>query len=271
MDLGMGWQEAYGLPGGFDPTGAANDRLLAATLAFGHAGLLYAPWNAPPTIDPANPMGDRKEVLLRTYFMTQQAQSRYLMRSVSRIEYHNGERFVDTSEAITSGALERSRVHVVYDNSLEVWVNGGFTENWEVEVGGQRMTLPPAGYAVCQAGQMLEHSSLVDGHRVDFAATPAYVYADARGQGTDLGLVRLSGGVIIQPAGKAIRAITITPGQTVVLRLDSLPFPTPTGPTVHITWEDESGARQQAVTGRVTEGRLTLHFPEWAHLAVVST
>jgi hypothetical protein len=200
MDLGMGWQQAYGLEGDFDPTGAAIDRLIMATLAFGHAGLLYAPGNiSGNSANPTDPLGDRKRVALRTYFMTQQAQVRYLMQPVARIEYHDGERFVDTAEAISSGAVEQSRVHVAYRTGLQVWANGGFEGSWEIDIGSDKVVLPPSGYAVYQRGQLLEHSSLVNGHRGDLAVTPEYVFADARGQETQLGPLRLSGGAVVKP------------------------------------------------------------------------
>ncbi len=241
MDLGMGWQETYGLPGGFDPTGAANDRLLAATLAFGHAGLLYQPWNAPSSPFGANPLGAYRDVTLRTYFMTQQAQKRYLMQPVAQIEYHDGSRYVDAAEAISSGAIETSRVHVVYRNGLEVWVNGGFDDNWDAETPAGRFVLPPAGYAVWQKGQMLEYSALVDGHRVDLAVTPEYVYADARGQATQLGPMRLSGAAVLRPDRAGLRAIGLTPGESISVNVRALPFAVPKAGKIAVHWEDDAG------------------------------
>jgi hypothetical protein len=260
MDLGMGWQQAYGLPGGFDPTGANNDRLLAATLAFGHAGLLYAPWNAPSSPFGANPLGAYRDVTLRTYFMTQQAQKRYLMQPVARIEYHDGRGYLDAAGAIASGAIERSRVHVVYRNGLEVWVNGGFEENWEVDTGAGRFVLPPSGYAVWQKGQMIEYSALIDGHRADFAATREYVYADARGRATQLGPLRLSGAAVLKPDRAGLRAIGLTPGGTVSVNLGALPWAVPKTGKIAVHWEDDAGPHDREEALKAETAAVDLRF-----------
>jgi hypothetical protein len=270
MDLGMGWQQAYGLAGDFDSTGAAIDRLIMATLAFGHAGLLYAPGNVSGQYAGTDdPLGDRKWVALRTYFMTQQAQVRYLLQPVDRIEYHDGEGYLETAAAISSGALERSRLHVVYRTGLQVWANGGFDGVWAVDVGADKVVLPPSGYAVYQQGHVFEHSSLVAGRRVDLAVTPAYVFADARGQETQLGPLRLTGGAVVKPEGQGLRVASLETSQTVRIRLGALPFAAPGGERLLVRWEDWRGQRHEEAVVAPRDGELHLAFPDWAMLAVV--
>lgn len=272
MDLGMGWQAAYGLANEFDSTGAANDRLLMATLIFGHAGLIYAPWNAPGrTMDPADPLGECRWVTLRTYFMTQQAQKRYLLQPVTRIEYESAGAWLATGEALANGAVNDGRVRVTYRNGLQVWANGSFTTDWEITLGAQQVVLPPGGYAVYQPGQLLEHSSLVNGKRADLAVTPEYVYADARGHQAPLGPLRLDGAAVLKPEGKALRVITLNPAQTIAIKLAQLPFTAPRAGRLRVVWEDEAGTRREEAPAAAVDGELTLRFPDWALLAVVRT
>ena len=261
MDLGMGWQAAYGLPGGFDPTGAANDRLLAATIAFGHAGLLYAPWNAPSVRPGPDPLGDTKRIALRTYFMTQQAQQRYLMQPVAKIEYWDEQGPMSAAEAVTSGAIKLSRVHVVYRNELEVWVNGGFESDWTIDP-ENALVLPPSGYAVFQPGGLNIYSGVMDGQRADSAQSPEYIYADARGHETWLGPLKLSGAAVLKPDGNTLRLIAITLDQTIRLSLKTLRAgPLPECRRLRLEWQDPAGAWHEETRPLGDQGELEFRVP----------
>ena len=60
-------------------------------------------------------------------------------------------------------------------------------EAMRVALGGDTLWLPPNGYfGFTRDGKVLSYSGLIDGHRVDYAYSPEYVYLDARGTATTL-------------------------------------------------------------------------------------
>ena len=121
MDAGMG------APGMFFRGAPPDlDQFIGTTLAYGHIG--FFDWQ-----DLAG--------ALRIYYMLQPIQSHYTMVPVAKIAYEHAGRMVDTSEAIRTGAYLNGRVHVVYENGTQVWVNGSPTA-WAVE------TTPALGSAV---------------------------------------------------------------------------------------------------------------------------
>ncbi len=126
MDAGMGAPGMFfrGAPGDLD-------QFVATSLAYGHIG--FVDW------------GDLHGTL-RIYYMMQQLQSHYVMIPVARIEYDDGGKFVDTSEALISGAYLEGRVHVVYENGTEVWANAS-DRPWVISLGDTGLTLPKWGYA----------------------------------------------------------------------------------------------------------------------------
>jgi len=152
------------------PEGEQNlDRFLAATLAFGHTGFLVFD-------------GGMKNAI-RSYFLLQQVHANYAQEIAADIRYANerGE-LLDVSAAVATGAFKRSQVATTYSNGLRVVVNGHPTERWHYADGQTRHDLPPNGYFARSAdGKLFVLSGEVDGHRADYADTPAYVYADGRG------------------------------------------------------------------------------------------
>jgi hypothetical protein len=170
------------------------DRNLATTVAYGGIGML---WGGVWSRD-----WDRVTVpeVLRSYFMLQQLQSRYAMIPVVEIRYGAGDALVDTDEAIRGGAYKDCFVYARYENGTEVYVNRNASKEWTVTLKGQRLVLPPAGYAAAQGDDFFEFSALVDdGHRADYVRSPEYIYADGRGTLTRFPEIATAGAVLWRP------------------------------------------------------------------------
>jgi len=198
VDLGMGWRGSYGYDAEARDPGAALDRFLCATIAFGHSGVLYTP-NFPNTgaIKTEDPLGAWKRSAVRTYFMIQGLARRYALTPVRSIRYWDGSRLLDTSAAVLAGAHRESQVAVEYENGLRVWANGSFARNWRVTANGATFELPPNGWLAVHGDDFLEYSALRDGRRVDYVRSPVYTFADGRGALTDFGDVQSQHATII--------------------------------------------------------------------------
>ena len=149
---------------------AELDRFLSATVAFGHPGFLV--------------MEGGMENALRSYYMLQQLHSRYCLTNAAEICYVAADgRLLDTSQAVASGAFERSQVVTRYADGTFTAANGSRTERLRCEAFGRNLDLPPNGYAGWAATGPLEVlSSDGPGHRADYAQGPAYIYVDGRGK-----------------------------------------------------------------------------------------
>ena len=147
---------------------AQLDRFLAATLAFGHTGFLV--------------MESGMENAVRSYFSLQQIQAHYAQQAVADIRYADAQgQLLETSAAVASGAYRRSQIATRYANGLRVVVNGHPTETWPTA----DAELPPNGWLVqAPGGDLFAFSAKLNGHRVDYVDTPAYLYVDGRGQFT---------------------------------------------------------------------------------------
>jgi len=146
------------------------DRFLAATVAFGHPGFLVMEGG----------MGNA----LRSYYMLQQLHSRYCLASVAEIRYADADgKLLDSSAAVASGAYRLSQVATRYTDGTITVVNGHRTNRLVTEVYGRKVNLPPNGYCGwTEDGAIEVFSGEARNHRCDYAATPAYLYADGRGQ-----------------------------------------------------------------------------------------
>ena len=163
------------------------DRFLAATVAFGHTGFLVFEGGI--------------HNALRSYYMLQQIHSSYALSSVKEIRYADADgNLLDTSTAIANDAYKRSQIVTRYANGCITVVNGNPTEFMTVNAYGKKLNLPPNGYAGwTENGSIQVISSLQNGHRFDYAVTPAYVYIDGRGNpvkfekaaGNGLGICRV--------------------------------------------------------------------------------
>ena len=153
-------------PGKSAPTDESEriDRFLAATVAFGHPGYLVH--------------GARNED--RSYFMVQALAAKYTQAEAREIRYLDADGTAyDTSAAVARGVFRRSQVTVRYSDGTFVAANGSKTEPMRVR---SDLWLPPNGYCGWSGdGSVLVYSGLADGHRVDYARAPDYVYMDGRG------------------------------------------------------------------------------------------
>jgi hypothetical protein len=172
-DIGMPWTGGFFTQQGWDAPERLDvsiDHFIAATAAYGHIG-----WLVEESYGIAR--------TCRSYYMLQQLQTRYAQVRPRLIEYaDSGGNSMTASQAHATGAIRLSRLHVVYENGLELFVNGS-DEAWQiVGAGKQQITLPPWGYHAFDAQtDFVETSALVDGRRVDAVHSPAYDYIDGRG------------------------------------------------------------------------------------------
>lgn len=146
------------------------DRFLAATVAFGHPGFLTYEGGL--------------QNALRSYYMLQQLHSRYCLTNVADIRYVDAQgRLLDTTAAVATGAYQRSQVVTRYADGTVTAANGSRTDRLVAEAWGRKLDLPPNGYAGWTADGAIEVlASDLDGHRCDYAVTPAYLYVDGRGR-----------------------------------------------------------------------------------------
>ncbi|NUP99081.1 MAG: hypothetical protein HUU35_04400 [Armatimonadetes bacterium] len=146
------------------------DRFLAATIAFGHPGFLV--------------FDGGMSNALRSYYMVQQLAAAYTRASIDTVRYADAAgKLLDTSTAVAAGVIARDQVVGRYDNGTVTVVNGSPSERMQVTVDGKSLDLPPTGYAGwSKDGAVSVFSGETDGHRVDYAVTPAYLYLDGRGR-----------------------------------------------------------------------------------------
>ncbi|MBT3375538.1 MAG: hypothetical protein HN742_04555 [Lentisphaerae bacterium] len=148
---------------------ASIDRFLAATVGFGHTGFLIFAGGYRNT--------------MRSYYMLQQLHSRYALASAVDIRYATDDgRLLPTTEAVATDAFRRSQLVTRYSDGTITAVNGHRQERMRINIDNRVLNLPPNGYAGWTSdGQVHVLSADVDGHRCDYAVTPAYIYIDGRG------------------------------------------------------------------------------------------
>jgi hypothetical protein len=193
------------------------DRYFARTIAYGMPGGYLGGWRQPFDL-----------YSIRGYFLIQQLQSYYGKALIKSIRYANkkGE-LLEVSAAIAEGAHRRMQLKLVYDNGLEIWVNGSKEENWKTPFA----ELPPSGYYAKLPDRELEvFSALKDGKRGDYVHSPAYDFMDGRGQwietpqgGTDGQLIVLKkndGSLEVIPYGAEKFAIALNKEPESLVALD---------------------------------------------------
>lgn len=207
-DIGMPWT------GGFhkEPDWSAPEKIdrsidhfIAATIAYGHIGWL---------VEESHGI----ERTCRSYYMLQQLQKRYALRRPARIEYADASgEFVSASKAIAAGAMRDSRLHVLYENGLHVYVNGSGSD-WTVD----GHVLPPWGWSARdESGEFAEFSALLDGRRVDYVRSPEYEYLDGRGSATVLHGLGARGGIAVRREKGHVEIIDIHGNSEIGFRADS--------------------------------------------------
>ena len=204
VNFGMGTKQQFG---------AGDDRFLCAEIAFGHSAFLI--WAGG---------------LWRSVFMVQGVASRYCLAEAQSIRYGNAQGGLEpTSEAVLSGAYRRNQLAIRYSDGMRVFANGSTNETFCVTVGKNAVVLPPAGW-LAVGPDALSYSGTVDGHRVDCAMAPDYIYIDGRGKmttfpvgtadGAVLRLMEEGGSEEVLP-GRGVTRITLPFEATKVVRLDA--------------------------------------------------
>jgi len=165
------------------------DEQLAYGLAYAHIGQLISH-------DAAGSM--------KIYYMLQPLQSYFTLVPVKKILYHNGKDYIETSEALISGGIEKRRVHVVFENGFQYWVNLS-SENWLVSTKKGEFELPPTGFvAFSKDGAVMAVSVLVEPEgksgkvRVDYSYCPESHYFDSRGSNLKYGVFEGTGSVALK-------------------------------------------------------------------------
>ena len=115
------------------------DLFLATTIGYGNMGWLVSEFPDAPF---------HAEAMARSYYMLQQLQQQYAFVRAAKIEYANKEgKMLSPSAAHATGAIAGSRLHVVYGNGTEVYVNRGDWGAWTVKNGrGEAVELPAAEF-----------------------------------------------------------------------------------------------------------------------------
>lgn len=135
------------------------DQYRMQEIAYGHAGFLNSNWNR------------LQDAWLETHLMSP-VTARHATAVVERIEYHTGDRWVDTTAAVKAGQLDR--VRITWDNGLVIVANSG-EGAWEVE----GVVLPRFGW-VARSSDLLAYTALRDDVVVDFVQTPDLLFANSR-------------------------------------------------------------------------------------------
>jgi len=181
------------------------DLFLATTIAYGNMGWLVKEF------ENYQPFG--VEAMARSYYMMQQLQQQYAYSPPRIIEYADRKGgFVTPSQAHATGAMADSRLHVVYENGTEVYVNRGTAGVWTVKDAEERVVeLPPSGWLVFNTKNgFYEFSANVEGRRMDYVTAPEFDFLDGRGQWTEHGRLAAAGSVALrQKQGGVLELIDI--------------------------------------------------------------
>ena len=175
------------------------DLFLATTIGYGNMGWLVNDWG----LD--DPFGI--EAMARSYYMMQQLQQQYAFVPPRLIEYAAGDgRMLSPSQAHATGAIADSRLHVVYENGAEVWVNRAKEGAWTVkDHEGKTVELPVNGWLVFHPKNgFYELSANAGGRRIDWVTAPEHEFLDGRGAWTEMGGLGAAGSVARRERGGGV-------------------------------------------------------------------
>jgi hypothetical protein len=181
------------------------DHFIAATIAYGHIGWLVEEIHG-------------IERTCRSYYMLQQLQKRYAMCKPAKIEYinSNGKTYTP-SQAIASGIIGDSVLHVVYENGLNVYVNQS-ERDWKYD---SRTLLPQWGWAAFGPDRAFrEFSGLFEDHRIDYVYSDDYEYLDGKGYLVSYNGLSARGSIAVRRRENLVEVIDIYGNNEIRLRLD---------------------------------------------------
>jgi len=207
-DIGMPWTSGFFKEPGWDKPENIDrsiDHFIAATIAYGHIGWLVEEIHG-------------IERTCRSYYMLQQLQKRYAMCKPAKIEYidSNGKTYTP-SQAIASGIIGDSVLHVVYENGLNVYVNQS-ERKWKYD---SRILLPQWGWAAFGPDRAFrEFSGLFEDHRIDYVYSDDYEYLDGRGYLVSYNGLSARGSIAVRRRENLVEVIDIYGNDEIGLRLD---------------------------------------------------
>ncbi len=221
------------------------DLFLATTIAYGNMGWLADRLQGRARSD--------TEAMTRSYYMMQQLQQQYAFVRPAKIEYADqAGRLLTPSEAHATGAMEGSRLHVVYENGTEVFVNRGPWGSWTVNgLHGESETLPSSGWLVFNPKtSFYEFSANAGGRRIDYVLANEYEFLDGRGARTEHGNLAAAGSVVLRRKGNGLELIDIYGNDRIAFHADR------TGTLTAFDPDDKPlGKVELKVSGRWTEFR----------------
>ncbi len=190
---------------------ATVDYMLSAQIVNGNMGHLWSsksaiPYHGQCVLKTAKPEQIRD--ICRSYFMMRQLQELYAGVPVNQIRYECGGQLLTATEMLRMAKPNEGKVFTQYENGLNVWVNRNPQDNWTVTVDGQKMVLPPYGYAAFMPDKLWEYSAEINGHRVDYSHGPLYTYVDGRGNRTVFPEITAAHAYVIRHDGQSK---TVTP------------------------------------------------------------
>ncbi len=207
-DYGMGYTPYYleKMDSGWKKSPKRRDYVdlfLATTIAYGNMGWLVTDFDDEPI---------HIEAMARSYYMMQQLQQQYAFVRPARIEYSDRTgKMVTPSEALATGAIAGSRLHVVYENGTNVFVNRGPWGIWSVKNhAGEAVDLPASGWMVFNAdNSFYEVSANAGGRRMDYVTAPEFEFLDGRSHWTERGNLAAAGSVALRHKANALELIDI--------------------------------------------------------------
>ena len=160
-------------------------RYLTSTAAYGHACLLpdLERWGL--------------EAVVKAYYLLQKLQTQYIGVPIQEIQYHNDGNLLETTDALISGAYERSQICLTYQNGLRVFANGSWDDEWKIEEMGQSFVLPPGSFLAHNEDEVVAYSADAGKGRIDFAQCSDYLYVDTRGTRMEIGPITLNGAALL--------------------------------------------------------------------------
>ena len=141
------------------------DQYRMQEIIYGHTGFV------------ANPLVDSLPFIWREHNLVLPVTRRYAVSPVRAIRYEVAGKMMDTSAAVAArSAFDRARV--TYANGLQISANGR-AQDWSIATNSGPVTLAPYGW-VAEGPDVLAYTARRGGRIVDYARTPATIFADCR-------------------------------------------------------------------------------------------
>ena len=161
------------------------DHLIANEIACGNIGHLARSKENPMPWQGRAVIMKNYENPVKSYFMIRQVQEYFSGQIPSRIEYDIDGKLMTASEMLKGNFKPSNKIHTVYPNGLQTWVNHNPAGNWVVNADGEEFVLPPYGHVAIVPDELLQYTAIKDGHTVSYSRGKYYTYLDGRGETTE--------------------------------------------------------------------------------------